>query len=57
MSRYKIEPYTGETCLCEDCEEIKNRACWLIIGAGISGYLYLCDDHKEQFEDDAEQDY
>jgi len=58
MKHYeKIERYTGEKCLCEDCEGDKVPARWLVIGAGITGYLYLCDEHKEEFVNNAEQDY
>jgi|WetSurSiteA1Bulk_404760.scaffolds.fasta_scaffold00222_6 hypothetical protein len=58
MTEYRIERYTGEKTFCDDCEEYpKNFALWLVIGAGPTGYLYLCNMHKDEFENDAEQDY
>jgi hypothetical protein len=55
MSEFKIERYIGEKTLCDDCEDYpKNYALWLVIGAGATGYLYLCNMHKEEFEDDTQ---
>ena len=51
-----IQPYRGESTLCDDCQITPpNKARWVITGIGATGHLYLCDECKETLEDDIDK--
>jgi hypothetical protein len=48
-----IRVYNGHDTFCDDCEgEDKKIAQWLVSGDGPTGYLYLCNEHEDEYVTD-----